>query len=105
MNCAPGKHFDPIFNWCDVPEVAQCEVTVAPEPEPEPDITEIKCPESEDRVTWEPHPIVCEHFFICVDGISYLQHCAPGLYFDTVNRYCTFAEDALCIIPTPLFYY
>lgn len=105
MNCAPGKHFDPIHSWCDTPEIANCEVNVGPEPEPEPDITEIKCPASEDRVTWEPHPIVCEHFFICVDGISYIQHCAPGLYFDTVNRYCTFPENALCIIPSPLFYY
>lgn len=100
LNCAPGKHFDPINNWCDIPENANCEVAVGPDPETPPPIDTIQCPD--DGFYYRPHPTTCEYYFLCANGESTMMQCAPGLKFDTKTDRCTLADDATCIIASPL---
>lgn len=103
FRCAPNFHFNPVENFCDYPELANCEVEPTPDPETEPGEIEIECPET--GIFWFPHPYSCEYYFICLNGESVLHHCAPGLYWDAANNRCDFPENALCEltpIPQPL---
>lgn len=99
MNCAPGKWFDPINNWCDLEENVNCEVTTTQEPELPPPIDTVECTEG---LYFRPHPTTCEYFFLCANGESVLMQCAPGLKFDSVTAKCTQPDDATCVIAQPL---
>lgn len=42
--------------------------------------------------------------FQCVDNFPYLNRCPAGLYFDDVNKLCTFKNEARCgPLPTSKF--
>lgn len=34
--------------------------------------------------------------FQCVDNYPYLNRCPSGLYFDDINKLCTFKNEARC---------
>lgn len=85
---------------CEHPDNVTCDVTQTPAPEPEPEV-EIECP-SDDGFYFVPHPKTCEYYFVCINGISELLRCAPGLYWDALNNRCDFPEIAFCeITPSP----
>lgn len=35
-------------------------------------------------------------FWQCVDGYPYLSRCPSGLYFDDIQKFCTFKDEARC---------
>ncbi|KAL5245054.1 hypothetical protein ACI65C_012464 [Semiaphis heraclei] len=41
-------------------------------------------------------PATCRRFYQCVDNFPYLNRCPAGLYFDDVNKLCTFKNEARC---------
>uniref|UniRef100_A0A1A9ZBG6 Chitin-binding type-2 domain-containing protein n=1 Tax=Glossina pallidipes TaxID=7398 RepID=A0A1A9ZBG6_GLOPL len=41
-------------------------------------------------------PVTCRRFYQCVDGFPYLNRCPSGLYFDDVQKFCTFKDEAKC---------
>ncbi|XP_065158582.1 chitin deacetylase 1 isoform X1 [Atheta coriaria] len=41
-------------------------------------------------------PATCRRFYQCVDGYPYLNRCPSGLYFDDIQKYCTFKDEARC---------
>lgn len=44
--------------------------------------------------------------FQCVDNYAYLNRCPSGLYFDDVNKLCTFKSEARCgPVPTSMYTY
>lgn len=41
-------------------------------------------------------PVSCRRFYQCVDGFPYLNRCPSGLYFDDINKFCNFKDEATC---------
>ncbi|TDG39021.1 hypothetical protein AWZ03_014557, partial [Drosophila navojoa] len=41
-------------------------------------------------------PVTCRRFYQCVDGFPYLNRCPSGLYFDDLQKFCTFKDEAKC---------
>uniref|UniRef100_A0A1B0GIR3 Chitin-binding type-2 domain-containing protein n=2 Tax=Lutzomyia longipalpis TaxID=7200 RepID=A0A1B0GIR3_LUTLO len=80
-SCIPGFHWDRVNEWCTTPQKAGCEKWE------EPPIDEIEC--HEDSPLRNPHPTECGMYFLCVDGQSFLRHCADGLIFDYITQSCT----------------
>ncbi|XP_055711943.1 chitin deacetylase 1 [Phlebotomus papatasi] len=63
---------------------------------------EYKCPIDVGNGNYAD-PVTCKRFYQCVDGYPYLNRCPSGLYFDDINKYCTFKDEARCgpIATTP----
>lgn len=40
--------------------------------------------------------ITVYYLFQCVDNYPYLNRCPSGLYFDDINKLCTFKNEARC---------
>ncbi|CAL8079007.1 unnamed protein product [Orchesella dallaii] len=59
-----------------------------------------ECPEPSGNFA---DPATCRKFYQCVDGHPYESRCPAGLYFDDINKFCTFKADARCgpIATTP----
>ena len=85
-SCAPGLHFDKAQEKCDLVESVRC----LREP------IQIDCPASDLPFTQEPHPWLCDRFFVCVGGVATEQNCLPGLNFDVNLRQCQIADLAEC---------
>lgn len=56
---------------------------------------EYKCPIDVGNGNYAD-PVTCKRFYQCVDGYPYLNRCPSGLYFDDINKYCTFKDEARC---------
>ncbi|CAO1383423.1 unnamed protein product [Diamesa tonsa] len=41
-------------------------------------------------------PATCRRFYQCVDGYPYVNRCPSGLFFDDIDKFCTFKEEARC---------
>ncbi|XP_063236003.1 chitin deacetylase 1 [Bacillus rossius redtenbacheri] len=63
---------------------------------------EFECPETTGNGNYAD-PATCRRFYQCVDGYPYLNRCPSGLYFDDINKLCTFKNEARCgpIASTP----
>lgn len=63
---------------------------------------EFLCPEGAGNGNFAD-PATCRRFYQCVDGYPYLNRCPSGLYFDDINKLCTFKSEARCgpIATTP----
>ncbi|KAK7862343.1 hypothetical protein R5R35_011571 [Gryllus longicercus] len=63
---------------------------------------EFTCPEGAGNGNFAD-PQTCRRFYQCVDGYPYLNRCPSGLYFDDINKLCTFKNEARCgpILTTP----
>ncbi|KAK6640152.1 hypothetical protein RUM44_011838 [Polyplax serrata] len=63
---------------------------------------EFVCPDVEGNGNFAD-PVTCRRFYQCVDGYPYLNRCPSGLYFDDINKLCTFKSEARCgpIATTP----
>jgi len=48
-------------------------------------------------------PKTCRRFFQCVNNFAYVSRCPSGLYFDDIQKFCTFKDEARCgpIATTP----
>jgi len=58
------------------------------------------CPEPSGNFA---DPATCRRFYQCVDGHPYPSRCPPGLYFDDIQKFCTFKNEAKCgPIPTTI---
>lgn len=86
INCAPGLHWDPIRQLCDVPANAQCQIV------PELDYT---CDPTRNYIT--VHPNDCQKFIVCVGGEMRMNQCGQGLFFDPANLRCDLEENVQCI--------
>ena len=53
------------------------------------------CPEGSGNGNFAD-PTTCRRFYQCVDGYPYLNRCPASLYFDDVNKLCTFKNEARC---------
>ncbi|KDR24193.1 uncharacterized protein LOC110828651 [Zootermopsis nevadensis] len=60
-----------------------------------PDEKEFICPEGAGNGNFAD-PATCRRFYQCVDGFPYLNRCPSGLYFDDINKLCTFKNEARC---------
>ncbi|KAL1397416.1 hypothetical protein pipiens_002521 [Culex pipiens pipiens] len=56
---------------------------------------EFKCPEGYGNGNFAD-PATCRRFYQCVDGYPYVNRCPSGLYFDDVQKFCTFKAEAKC---------
>ncbi|XP_046664819.1 chitin deacetylase 1 [Homalodisca vitripennis] len=56
---------------------------------------EFVCPEGQGNGNFAD-PATCRRFYQCVDNYPYLNRCPSGLYFDDVNKLCTFKNEARC---------
>ncbi|XP_310753.5 chitin deacetylase 1 [Anopheles gambiae] len=56
---------------------------------------EFKCPVEQGNGNFAD-PVTCRRFYQCVDGFPYLNRCPSGLYFDDIQKYCTFKAEAKC---------
>ena len=88
QSCAEGLHFDEANQRCDLIENVRC----LREP------IQIECPATDRPFTMEPHPFVCDLYFICINGVATELQCLPGMHFDVNLRECQVIEEAVCII-------
>lgn len=88
QTCIEGLHFNELTEKCDLIENARC----LREP-----IT-IQCPATDAAFTQEPHPFICDLFFVCINGVATESQCLEGLHFDVNLRQCQRIEEAQCII-------
>ncbi|KAI4463980.1 chitin deacetylase-like 4 [Holotrichia oblita] len=63
---------------------------------------EFECPHDVGNGNYAD-PQTCRRFYQCVDGYPYVNRCPSGLYFDDINKFCTFKNEARCgpIASTP----
>jgi len=52
-----------------------------------------ECPEPSGNFA---DPATCRRFYQCVDGHPYESRCPSTLYFDDINKFCTFKNEATC---------
>lgn len=66
------------------------------------DKEEFECPTNDGNGNFAD-PVTCRRFYQCVDGYPYLNRCPSGLYFDDIQKFCTFKDEARCgpIATTP----
>ncbi|XP_037935007.1 chitin deacetylase 1 [Teleopsis dalmanni] len=56
---------------------------------------EFQCPSTIGNGNYAD-PATCRRFYQCVDGFPYLNRCPSGLYFDDLQKFCTFKDEAKC---------
>lgn len=118
--CSPGLYWDVRNNWCTFADQdLQCDTRTTNDPNNPTSTTEVvasstietvtstetttldpnvfECSIS-NEVTLHPHPLVCEKYFMCFLGISYLRSCADGFVFDIIQSNCFPREESICII-------
>lgn len=66
------------------------------------DKEEFECPPNAGNGNFAD-PVTCRRFYQCVDGYPYMNRCPSGLYFDDIQKFCTFKDEARCgPIPTTI---
>lgn len=102
--CAPGLHWDEDNEWCNRPELANCEVGL-PIAKSNREIilkhgiyfqNRVECPS--EGIVYLPHPTLCDMYFVCMEGDKTVAKCADGLIFDVTRGACFFKEQSLCIV-------
>uniref|UniRef100_A0A1B0EZL9 Chitin-binding type-2 domain-containing protein n=1 Tax=Phlebotomus papatasi TaxID=29031 RepID=A0A1B0EZL9_PHLPP len=85
-SCRPGFHFDATALECRPPAAANCTLETDP------------CPPYDDpeNIIFHPDENFCNRFHICYRGEKMQHNCGEGLYWDRVNEFCTFPEEADC---------
>lgn len=56
--------------------------------------TGVVCPVSGLHII--PDPSSCDSFYLCINGVPKLQHCALGLKFDIASNSCNLPEYTTC---------
>lgn len=109
QECAPGLHFNPLNQQCDLPENTDCapgEDPGNPGPDPNPNPTPTPPPEGTDPEAFNclqpggpffPHPTDCRRYVICFNSIPHHQRCANGLLYDHTNLLCDIPGRATCV--------
>lgn len=87
QRCSEGLHFNEHTEQCDFIDKVRC----LREP------IVVDCPATEEPFTQEPHPWLCERFFVCIDGVGTERECLEGMLFDVNLRQCQFADRAECV--------
>lgn len=57
------------------------------------------CPGNNDFLEFHAHPELCEFYFACIGGSSYLQICAENLIFDARTLKCNTPNVSVCDSP------
>lgn len=58
-------------------------------------LVDISCPPT--GAHFYPHPTDCQHYFLCVSGISALLDCGHNMIYDFATQKCDLASRATCI--------
>lgn len=78
--CPPGLHWRVEMNWCDWPEVANCNTQ------------DNRCPpENTDPPVHLPHED-CSKFYKCDWGVPKEFDCPPGQHWNAAADYCDWPE-------------
>ncbi|XP_063391210.1 uncharacterized protein LOC134676755 [Cydia fagiglandana] len=104
-DCAPGTHFNPTLQVCDLPENVLCvgkagsSVESSSEESSSEEVGPILpngCPSDFDVHQLLPHESDCAKFYYCVFGEKVERDCAPGTNFSPTLQVCVMPEDAGC---------
>jgi hypothetical protein len=88
-SCAFGLLFDPITRNCQKAEDVDCV---------DPSMTTPAIPETcpEEGRHYLPYPGNCSLYYVCADGIPFVEECGRGLLFDPILAKCNFPELVDC---------
>ncbi|XP_061726543.1 chitin-binding domain protein cbd-1-like [Cydia pomonella] len=106
-DCAPGTHFSPTEQVCDVPEnvlcVGKAGSSVESSSEEKSTSEEVVgpilpngCPSDFDVHQLLPHESDCAKFYYCVFGEKVERDCGPETHFSPTLQVCVRPEDAGC---------
>lgn len=59
-------------------------------------LVEISCPPT--GAHFYPHPYDCQHYFLCVNGISAKLDCGHNMIYDYATQKCDLPARATCIV-------
>jgi len=96
--CSPDLWYNHETQMCDLKKNVKC--IMVPEIIEEEDDgynadVEISCPPT--GAHFYPHPSDCQHYFLCVNGISALLDCGHNMVYDYAEQKCDLASRATCI--------
>jgi len=89
LSCPPGLYFNTALTECDYPDNAACTEAAASTTNTIAPRDDFEC--AEDGTF--PVPEDSSQFYLCYEGTSQLQSCAPGLVFDADFGVCGFDWD------------
>lgn len=55
---------------------------------------EVKCPRRHSGLV--EHPIYCDKFLNCANGVTYIQDCGPGTVFNPLHKVCDWPHNVDC---------
>ncbi|XP_043210478.1 chondroitin proteoglycan 2-like [Amphibalanus amphitrite] len=108
FHCPAGLEFNKYSNTCVSPLQSQCteiegkksmKSVAAPNPGNVMAVSEPAgtCPERDGaNPVFLPNPQDCSTFYLCSNGVPYLQHCPEGLEFNSRTNTCDFSWHAGC---------
>lgn len=83
--CAEDLQFNSVTEQCDITDNVRC----LREP------LTFECPASAEIFTQEPHPWLCDRYFVCLQGQNPLERsCLDEMQFDINTRTCRVAAQA-----------
>lgn len=104
--CPGGDWFDPINQWCALPDNIECHLyittTSAPVvPSRNPNVEDgIHCPATDNPLVMQflPSLIDCERYYICYHGQPNPMRCLDGFYWNQAKQMCDYPIDANCAV-------
>lgn len=92
MSC-DDDYYNPKTKVCDARENVVCNLKPARK-ELLTDVT-VSCPPTGEH--FYPHPTDCNHYYLCMNGVSAILDCGPALHYDIMSQTCDLPNRATCI--------
>lgn len=96
MECPANQYFNAKTSACDAREKVPC--GIAPPRQSRLDDILMVCPPRGEYSY--PHPESCNHYFMCINGVSALLDCGQALRFDIASQQCALPEKSICLQKT-----
>jgi len=98
--CDNDLYFNDKTMMCDFRSNVPCVmipivVPVSDEEEDGEEAVDISCPPT--GAHFYPHPLDCQHYFLCVNGISALLDCGHNMVYDYASQKCDLSQRGICI--------
>jgi len=95
--CTSDLYYNHLTQMCDLKSKVPC--VMVPEYVSEEDdfygAVDISCPPT--GAHFYPHPSDCQHYFLCVNGISAKLDCGHNMVYDYASQKCDLSARAKCI--------
>lgn len=98
-SCSSGLYYNENTQMCDLKSNVACvmvpEIIEIEEDDGYNADVDISCPPT--GAHFYPHPSNCQHYFLCVNGISATLDCGHNMIYDYASQKCDLSARAICI--------